>query len=47
MVVSPIMVDVTCCSDAWISVEQLLEQLGNGTGSFLVWFPGGCSLATT
>ena len=47
MVVSPIRVVVTCCSDSWISVWRFLQQLRNGTGSFPVWFPGGCSVTTT
>ena len=47
MVVSPRRVVVTCSSDSWVSIEQLLEQMSNGTISFLVWFCGVCSVATT
>ena len=46
IVLSLIGVVVTRCSDFWISAGQFLEQLRNGTGSFPVWFPGGCSVAT-
>ena len=46
VVVSPLRVVITCCSVLWVLVEELLEQLRNGTGSFPVWFPGGCSVAT-
>ena len=47
VVVSPLRVVTTCCSVFWISVEEFLEQLRNGTGSFPVWFSGGCSVAAT
>ena len=46
-VVSPVSVVVACCSDTWISVGRSLAQLRNGTVSYPVWFPGGCSVATT
>ena len=47
MVVFSVLVVVACCSDSWISVGQSLEQLRNGTGLFVVWFPGDCSVAIT
>ena len=36
-----------CCSAFWLSVEESLEQLGNNTGAFPVWFPEGCSMVFT
>ena len=36
VVVSPLKVVDTCCSEFWISVGQFLEQLRDGTGSFPV-----------
>ena len=47
VVVSPLRVAVTCCSEFWISVDPFLEQLRNGTGSFPIWFPAGYSVVTT
>ena len=47
MVESPVKKVVMCFSISWISVGQLLEQLRNSTGSFPVWYPGGCSIAVT
>ena len=38
VVVFPLRVVTTCCSVFWISVEEFLEQLRNGTGSFLFDF---------
>ena len=36
-----------CCSVFWISVDDFLEEVGNGTGSFPVWYFEDCSVATT
>ena len=36
-----------CCSVFWLSVEESLEQLRNGTGSLTVWFLEDCSVVTT
>ena len=47
VVVSPLRVVTTCCSVFWVLVEEFLEQSRNGTGSFPVWFPEGCSVANT
>ena len=47
VLVSPLRVVTTCCSVIWISVQDFPEQLRNGTGSVPVWFPEGCSVATT
>ena len=47
VVVSPLRVATTCCSVFWVLVEELLEQSRNGSGLFPVWFPEGCSVATT
>ena len=47
MVVSPVRVVVMRSSDSRIWVGQFLEQVRNGTGSFTVWFPGGCCVAIT
>ena len=40
MMVLPVRVVVVCFFGSWISAGQILEQLGNGTGRFSVWFPG-------
>ena len=47
VVVSPLRVVTTWCSVVWVLVEEFLEQSRNCAGSFAVWFPEGCSLATT
>ena len=47
VVVSPLRVVTLCCSVFWISVGEFLEQSRNGTSSFPVWFPEGCSVAST
>ena len=47
VVVPPVGVVTTFCSVFWILVEEFLEQLRDGTGSFPVWFPGSCSVAST
>ena len=46
VVVPPLEVVITCCSVFWVSVEEFLEQAGNGTSSFRVRFPEGCSVAS-
>ena len=46
VVVSPLSVVTTCCSVFCVLLE-LLEQSRNDTGSFPVWFPEDCSVATT
>ena len=47
VVVSPLRVVITFCSVFSVLVEELLEQLRNGTGSFPVWFLEGFSVAST
>ena len=47
VVVSPFGVVTTCCFVFWVLVEEFLEQSRNDTGSFPVWFPEDCSVATT
>ena len=47
VVVSPWRVVTTWCSVFWTSVEEFLGQSRNGTGSFPVWFPEDCSVAST
>ena len=36
-----------CCSVFWLSVEGSLDRLRSDTGSFPVWFPEDCSVAST
>ena len=47
VVVSQLGVVTMCCSVFCVFVEEFLEQSRNGTGSFPVWFPGSCSVAST
>ena len=47
VVVSPLRLVTTCCSVLWVLVEDFLEQSRNDIGSFPVWFPEDCSVATT
>ena len=46
-VISLLGIVVMCCSEFWLLVEDSLEQRRNDTGSFPVWFPEDCSVATT
>ena len=47
VVISLLGVVVMCCSAFRLSVEESLVQLRNDTGSFPVWFPEDCSVAST
>ena len=47
VVMTPLKVVTTCCSVFWVLVEEFLEKSRNGTGSFPVWLPEGCSVAST